>query len=105
MGDSQWNKEDPAAKSWTQLKAKIREVFLVDLTSAERKKLRMQLKQEPGEHPLDFLNGLTLVYSQIIPRCYGATIELSVGFPWYGIAMFLSAPMSMSNGRFVDNFC
>ena len=41
------NKEEPAAKSWTELKKKIREVFLVDLTSAERKKIRMQMKQEP----------------------------------------------------------
>jgi len=41
------NKEEAAAKSWTELKKKIREVFLVDLTSAERKKIRMQMKQEP----------------------------------------------------------
>ena len=47
----------------------------------------------------------TLGYKDRIPRCYGVAIELSMGFPWYGIAMFLSAPMSMSNGRFVDNFC
>jgi len=52
------NKEEAAAKSWTELKKKIREVFLVDLTSAERKKIRMQLKQEQGEHPLDFFNRL-----------------------------------------------
>ena len=47
----------------------------------------------------------SLAYKDRIPRCYGVAIELSMGFPWYGIAMFLSAPMSMSNGRFVDNFC
>jgi len=33
----------------------------------------------------------TLVYSQIIPRWYGVAIELSMGFLWYGIAMFLWA--------------
>ena len=57
-GTTLMNEKDPAATSWTHLKERIRECYLADITSAERKRIIMSVRQEPGEHPFDMWNRL-----------------------------------------------
>jgi len=54
FGQALINSEDPASRSWVALKETIRQHYLCEMTSSERKQLIMKVKQKPNQHPLDY---------------------------------------------------